>query len=192
MYHQFWFITLPRKGNAVNEIRQVFIEKQNQVTCKQVAKFPLITLNPLKQTVYIQILCKKTFLFSHVFGTLVFSSKIAEKVMPRETDCIVDNFVIVCLPWLVFVHLFNFLLQSWHRKAYMVLTESLVGIATIMMIPISIPASFVLVAAHFSITFVFPAWMVRLQELKKYANISLHNLRLIIRLRKKMNFIQSH
>ena len=34
MYHQFWFITLPRKGNAVNEIRQVFIEKQNQVTCK--------------------------------------------------------------------------------------------------------------------------------------------------------------
>lgn len=56
--------------------------------------------------------------------------------------------------------------KFWHRKAYVILTEVLVGIATFLLLPISQISAFALVFMHIAITFLFPLWMIKLQQLK--------------------------
>jgi hypothetical protein len=56
--------------------------------------------------------------------------------------------------------------KALHRKAYVLLTESLVVIAVLLFIPINNFVALSLTIAHTAITFLFPLWMTRLQRLK--------------------------
>jgi len=75
-------------------------------------------------------------------------------------------YVIIAIEMFALFSEFRQVIKSWHRKAYILLTESLVVVATLMLIPIHLTAAFSLVTSHFAITFLFPAWMVRLQRMK--------------------------
>jgi len=56
--------------------------------------------------------------------------------------------------------------KRWHHKADILMTELLVLIALLLLLPITLLGGLALVIAHLSITFLFPLWMIKLQRLK--------------------------